>query len=317
MSGGWYYAKGGRRFGPFTAEQFRQLAASGLLSPADMAWNDRTQQWLSAGAVEGLFPTGTGLPPEPEPLFVAELVEEPRLPVAQLAAAPGHDAPAPPSRYRRAPAGDREETLELSSNQAVNDKKSAPQEHGAAIAAFLVIPLYTIMIGAMLVGLLWHNWESLGGAAKNPHIWKFVALIFVCLVGFSVRSLECAVVITENPYRAFAMGRYIFGLFLAVNLSTAAYTQWPSSKLEAPAGAVLVADQGSILLDAKKTHIRQVGLLDYGIYFVNLAFNGLEDFAVLLFLIAGYKALRGSRAEYIWDHFVYDISFGWTGKAYR
>ena len=56
MTGDWYYARDKRRFGLFTFDQFRQLAASGVLSPADMVWQEGTQRWLTAAGVAGLFP---------------------------------------------------------------------------------------------------------------------------------------------------------------------------------------------------------------------------------------------------------------------
>jgi hypothetical protein len=55
VSAKWYYAKNGQRFGPFTLDQFRQMAVSGLLTPTDMVCNDEANQWLSATCVEGLF----------------------------------------------------------------------------------------------------------------------------------------------------------------------------------------------------------------------------------------------------------------------
>lgn len=196
-------------------------------------------------------------------------------------------------------------------------KTPRPPEYDAAIGAFLVIPLYTIMFGLVLVSLIWQNWSSLGGAAKNVHMWKFAAFVFVCLIGFSIRSLECAAVISDNPFRAFAMGRYIFGIFLAANLCLTAYSQWPTSRLEASPTAVLRANDTHVLLDATKTSFTEIGWLDFGVFLLDLAFNAVESIAVLLFLVAGYKSLRGAQPEYQWDHFVHDITFGWKGKEYK
>jgi parallel beta-helix repeat protein len=55
MSGNWYYAKNGQRFGPFTFEQFRQMAMSGMLQTNDMVLDDATGKWQSAGSVTGMF----------------------------------------------------------------------------------------------------------------------------------------------------------------------------------------------------------------------------------------------------------------------
>src|SRR5438132_12162482 len=51
----WYYAKGGQRFGPFSAPQLRQLADAGTLQPPDMVWQGGTPSWLPASSVQGLF----------------------------------------------------------------------------------------------------------------------------------------------------------------------------------------------------------------------------------------------------------------------
>ena len=93
MSGGWFYAKNGQRFGPFTFEQFKRLTDSGLLRPDDMVYDEGRQQWLSAGAVAGLFPDAgrrenpaSGNDPAPLPASAAEGRPE----------AAGEPGPAPP-----------------------------------------------------------------------------------------------------------------------------------------------------------------------------------------------------------------------------
>jgi hypothetical protein len=55
MPENWSYAKNGQRFGPFTFEQFRQMAVSGLLMPTEMVCNDDANQWVSGNSVRGLF----------------------------------------------------------------------------------------------------------------------------------------------------------------------------------------------------------------------------------------------------------------------
>lgn len=56
MAEGWYYVKNGQQCGPFTFDQFRQMASSGLLAPNDMVLSESTQHWVSARAVASLFP---------------------------------------------------------------------------------------------------------------------------------------------------------------------------------------------------------------------------------------------------------------------
>ena len=57
---GWYFARNGQRFGPFAFEQFRQMAASGLLSAEDMVQSDGGC-WVSARLVGGLFGESPGV----------------------------------------------------------------------------------------------------------------------------------------------------------------------------------------------------------------------------------------------------------------
>lgn len=90
MSADWHYVRDGRPFGPFTADQLRQLAASGLLAPTDMVRCDADGQWVSAGTVPGW-----AFPPAPPA-------------AASVAAAPPPATPAgpvPPAVAAAPPAG--------------------------------------------------------------------------------------------------------------------------------------------------------------------------------------------------------------------
>ena len=52
----WYYAKDGERFGPFEAQQIKQLAAQGTLRPTDSVARKGMPNWVQANTVKGLFP---------------------------------------------------------------------------------------------------------------------------------------------------------------------------------------------------------------------------------------------------------------------
>jgi hypothetical protein len=57
VSSNWYFTKNGKdRLGPFTFEQLRQLAAGGLLAPANLVLEDGSRKWTPAGSIQGLFP---------------------------------------------------------------------------------------------------------------------------------------------------------------------------------------------------------------------------------------------------------------------
>lgn len=56
MAAQWYYARGKEaKFGPFTADELKRLAASGELRPDDKVWKEGKRKWVSARKVERLF----------------------------------------------------------------------------------------------------------------------------------------------------------------------------------------------------------------------------------------------------------------------
>lgn len=64
-----YYRHGGREMGPFTWQQLRELAGKGTLSPKDLVWTGKDENWLLAELVEGLFSED-----EPETTGTADVV---------------------------------------------------------------------------------------------------------------------------------------------------------------------------------------------------------------------------------------------------
>jgi hypothetical protein len=54
MAEGWYLARNGQQYGPYSSAQFRQFAAEGRLSPSDMVASVGAQQWMHASAIPGL-----------------------------------------------------------------------------------------------------------------------------------------------------------------------------------------------------------------------------------------------------------------------
>lgn len=72
MSQKWHYAKDGKRFGPITAQDLKELAASGELQPDDLVWTEGRDEWKPANMVKGLFPPSPEMPPPPVPSPVAK-----------------------------------------------------------------------------------------------------------------------------------------------------------------------------------------------------------------------------------------------------
>src|SRR5437660_3986081 len=56
MATDWFYTLNGEQApAPATAEQLRQLAASGQLLPTDMVWREGMTGWAPASSIKGLF----------------------------------------------------------------------------------------------------------------------------------------------------------------------------------------------------------------------------------------------------------------------
>ena len=58
----WYYAHGGKKFGPVTTRELRNLAMILQLGEHDMVWRKGMKEWVAADRVEGLFPEPGGRP---------------------------------------------------------------------------------------------------------------------------------------------------------------------------------------------------------------------------------------------------------------
>jgi hypothetical protein len=52
----WYVARNGRKVGPFTPAELRQLATVRLLQPNEMVWTEGVTRWVEASSLPWLFP---------------------------------------------------------------------------------------------------------------------------------------------------------------------------------------------------------------------------------------------------------------------
>jgi hypothetical protein len=57
MPNQWHCNRDGKLLGPFTDQQLKQLATSGMLVPTDLIRKAGTEKWVPASRVKGLFPT--------------------------------------------------------------------------------------------------------------------------------------------------------------------------------------------------------------------------------------------------------------------
>jgi hypothetical protein len=56
MASAWYYTRGGKKEGPISSQQLRQLAEAGQLQPTDRVWKEGVAKPVEARFVKGLFP---------------------------------------------------------------------------------------------------------------------------------------------------------------------------------------------------------------------------------------------------------------------
>lgn len=67
MPSAWYVSINGESQGPFADAQLRELVSTGRLGPSDLVWRDGMAEWVGAGTLKGLFPSGATPPPLPTP----------------------------------------------------------------------------------------------------------------------------------------------------------------------------------------------------------------------------------------------------------
>lgn len=51
----WYHAKDGQSQGPYTVEELKELAASGIIQADSLVWKEGLQNWIPAAEIKGLF----------------------------------------------------------------------------------------------------------------------------------------------------------------------------------------------------------------------------------------------------------------------
>lgn len=66
----WFYARDGKKCGPFSPTQLKQLAGAGVLRPEELVWKTGMAKWVPASSIPALFPSGSPVqsPPVPPPV---------------------------------------------------------------------------------------------------------------------------------------------------------------------------------------------------------------------------------------------------------
>src|SRR5260370_14353431 len=68
MADQWSFAWGQNKFGPFTSQEMRALAASGRLQPDDTVWKEGVEEGVAAARIKNLFVgRDASLTPAPQP----------------------------------------------------------------------------------------------------------------------------------------------------------------------------------------------------------------------------------------------------------
>jgi hypothetical protein len=75
----WWYAKGDKRCGPYTAAELKVLVADGQLAPNDMVWREGLANWLQVSSVLGLISSSASESALPPPLPNASTTSPPPL----------------------------------------------------------------------------------------------------------------------------------------------------------------------------------------------------------------------------------------------
>jgi hypothetical protein len=163
----WYFARDGRRMGPFSFEQLQQMAASGVLDANDMMLRLGEQQWLPARSVDGLFSIG---PSEASTTPNANRTTE------QIEAIPSSPPPIQATTDRNAPV---HEPRSTTSSLTVFDE-SLPPDPTFVRTAGIIWTVFGSLVLAILLFSLAATKDELSGAFAAVIIGSFaVAFLYV------------------------------------------------------------------------------------------------------------------------------------------
>ncbi len=91
MAREFFFARGDAEHGPYTAIELRELASTGVITPADLVWRAGSPARILAAQVKGLFTTAPPPPLEPAPESapgIETAVEAPAAGAAEAVTAP-------------------------------------------------------------------------------------------------------------------------------------------------------------------------------------------------------------------------------------
>lgn len=175
----------------------------------------------------------------------------------------------------------------------------------------LVSPLIEDKFGSVLMGVI---------KTKNPKLilgfFSLCLLCFVSLIGVAIRSIECAFILSSNPLRAFGMGRYVILVYWIVGFPMNAWYSLPTSKIEAPLESVIEVNDSNCIIDANQMTVYETNIF----WWFGFGADAMKEFCTIsclyFFSCVAYEKLLKDGKRYEFEHFIYDVSFGWKGNAY-
>jgi len=181
--------------------------------------------------------------------------------------------------------------------------------------AMFVMPLYMLSLLFILIGF----WQTTG-SKLNPGIAKLAIPFLIILVGISIRSWQCIGWLKTDTYKAAAIGKNLFLIFLILAAFDTLLAEFPRAKFEGPMSAVdsrLTFATGNFVTDPDQTMIYEPNLFWWLGYLFTVAQQLIEHFSIYAFILLLYKSLRRGRPHFSWSHFLGEISFGKYGTEYN
>ncbi len=196
----------------------------------------------------------------------------------------------------------------------------------SAAGAFLVVPLYAIMMLIFLFDLTsaYYNWIP-----KN--VLRYIATpVVIILVGFSVKAWQSIFWLKQNPYKAVAVGRFIFLFYIIISVFFNLILDWPSDTISASLNDAqqqilnkgydawgYPTNQTSVyIIEVQNASINKVGFWNFIGFLFDTAINIIKLSVIYIAIISIYKTLKANRKDFDIENFIHEISFGKWGIEY-
>jgi len=171
----------------------------------------------------------------------------------------------------------------------------------------------------VIIGL----WDS-SGMKMNAGVIKVAIPALIVLAGVSVRSWQCLAWLKSDPYRASAMGKKLFLIFLVLATLDTVISEFPTARFEGPLSAVRTeqvtygySTQTLYVVDPDQTVTYEPNFFWFIGYLFTVGQQLIEHIAIYAFIALLYNHLRKGRTEFTWDHFLAEVSWGKYGTQYN